>query len=281
VTVSRAKRPRARRVAWLVPAVALILAGCTHDDEDIGRSAAAPGPVDASPGPTPQRPGAQPPDILQRPLGESESADARPEPARKAAPVKMVLDGRLESALQRDLGLSDDEARCLSDGVMDGIPESGEDDPAGLAQEVVAAVRAAQADCFTEERLSALAEKLAAPRKPDDPGRKAFLAAVPAVAPVRGTEENLVTAGHRMCELAEESGGSLQTVVARFNATPAASAQVAANLTPLLGINLRKEELISLATVAVVSLCPESNDIGRGDREPPAPGTVRAEARRP
>lgn len=124
---------------------------------------------------------------------------------------------------------------------------------------MLADIRAAQESCLTPERLAELEtdETVVLAR---DPAEEALLLLARGVAGgLDAEDQDLVEAGYLMCAFAEEAG-SLDVLLARFTATPEASAKLAADLLPLVGKVLRDEELILFATTAVVALCPEDSE---------------------
>lgn len=175
--------------------------------------------------------------------------------------VRDDLETDLELALLRSLPLlEEEEASCISDNVLAEFPDfnTAPEDPAVLAEEILAGIQAAQERCLTLDRIAELEadEGAAGARGPEE---EAYLLVVRGVAGGLDTEEReLVEAGYLVCGLAEEAG-SLETLVARLAASPAASARAASDLSPLLGKVLQVEELITLSTIAVVALCPGVN----------------------
>ncbi len=177
-------------------------------------------------------------------------------------PVRDALEANLESGLLRDLPqLSEEEAGCFSDAILAELPDAeiALEDPALYAEGILAATQAAQERCLTPERIAELeaseGEALAL-----EPEEEAFLLVARGVAGGLDSEDQeLVDAGFLVCGLAEEAG-SLETLLDRLVAAPAASARAAADLSPLLGKVLGAEDLIIFSTIAVAALCPEVDD---------------------
>ncbi len=177
-------------------------------------------------------------------------------------PVRDDFEANLESALLRDLPLlEEEEASCISDGILAELPDvdTAPEDPAVLAEEILAGIEAAQERCLTADRIAEL-ERDEAVVRTRGPEEEAFLLVARGVAGGLDTEDQeLVDAGYLVCGLAEEAG-SLETLLERLAAAPAASARAAADLSPLLGKVLGAEELIIFSTIAVAALCPEVDD---------------------
>ena len=185
-----------------------------------------------------------------------------PEQGSETDPVRDALEGNLESALLRDLPLlEEEEASCISDAILAELPDFGPavEGPESFAEEILAATEAARERCLTPDRIAELeaSEAVALMREPEE---EAFLlVARGAAGGLDSEDQEPVDAGFLVCVLAEEAG-SLETLLERLAAAPAASARAAANLSPLLGKVLGAEDLIIFSTIAVAALCPEVDD---------------------
>ena len=200
--------------------------------------------------------------VLLGACGGGTSDEGAPDEGAATDPVRNALEANLEAALLRDLPLlSEEEAGCINDAILAELPDfdTALEDPAVLAEEILAGVQAAQERCLTPDRIAELeaSEGEAVALEPEE---EAFLLVARGVAGGLDSEDQeLVDAGYLVCGLAEEAG-SLVTLLERLAAAPAASAKAAADLSPLLGSVLRAEELITFSTIAVVALCPEVDD---------------------
>ena len=191
------------------------------------------------------------------------SDDGPPDEGASTDPAAESAEGNFESALLRELPLlEEEEASCLSDAILDLLPDVDdplEDDPEALAAELLAGARAAEENCLTPDRIAQLEESTAAVGQLE-PEEEAYVLVVRGIAGgLETADQELLEAGYLVCGLAEEAG-SLETLLAQLARTPVASARAAADLSPLLGTVLEIEEFITFSTVAVVALCPDDAD---------------------
>ncbi len=175
-------------------------------------------------------------------------------------PTPIISDDDFRSALLRDFPLmEEEEARCISDAILDVLPRvdgSPEDDIKALAAEILAGTQAAQEKCLTPDRIAEL-EESAEEIRPLEPEEEAYVLVARGIAGGLNTEDQeLLEAGYLVCGLAE-TATSLEILLVQFAQTPAASANAAEELSPLLGKVLQLEQLFTFATVAVVALCPD------------------------
>lgn len=191
--------------------------------------------------------------------GGGTSDQGAPSESASTGPTPIISDDDFKSALLRDLPLlEEEEAKCISDAVLDLLPDvdvSPEDDLEAIAAEILAGTEAAQEKCLTPERIAELAESAASVR-PLEPEEEAFVQVARGIAGgLDAEEQDLLEAGYLVCGLAE-TAASLETLLVQFAQTPASSASAAQELSPLLGKVLQLEELITFATITVVALCP-------------------------
>jgi hypothetical protein len=160
----------------------------------------------------------------------------------------------LAAALLRDLPLLEqEEADCISNALLAAIADSETalEDIDLFAEGILAGTRAAQERCLMPDRIAELGVRTR------EPAEEAFVLVVRAITQgLDAEDEELVGAGYLVCGLAQEAG-SLDILLARLAATPRASEEVAADLSPLLGRVLSAEELITFSANAVATLCPE------------------------
>ncbi len=187
------------------------------------------------------------------------TGEGTPDGTVETGAVRQAIEDELEAVLLRDLPLlNDDEARCIKDAVLEKLPdfESALDDPMLFVDELLADVRTAQERCLSPERLAELEANEEQVHTPE-PAESAFLSLVHgSILEISVSDENIVSAGYLVCDLAQEVGG-LDPLLRRLTATPRASEELAEDLSTSLGRVLVLEELVTFSINAVLSLCPE------------------------
>lgn len=176
--------------------------------------------------------------------------------------IRSALEEQLAGQLLLDLPLlTSEEAGCISDAVLAGLPdfEDALDDPLLFTEILLGSIVGAQESCLTPDRIAELEADQALASTPEPDERTFLLVIRGATQGLTADDQELISAGYLMCRLAEDAG-SLGTLLTRIATTPNASEELAAQLSPLLGRVLSLDELLAFSSNAIAILCLEVNE---------------------
>lgn len=179
--------------------------------------------------------------------------------------VRAELEAGLRFQLAEGLVATEGEADCVTDWVMSDWEriEAMLDQPGALADEILDRVDAAEEACFTTERRAAIQGEGSAGEVDTaelDATEEAFLSAASTIDGVTGAPGPVLEAGRATCTVVAALG-SLTPFVATLAADAGAAETLGAQLARSLGSELDADGLNAFSIAAVVSFCPELNDL--------------------